>query len=233
MSSQTLLANKILTFLGSLTISSALPRGVTLLNPYQDDLAFSLCQQFYLKYYNDTYPRRMIIGINPGRLGGGLTGIPFTDPIHLENSCQIKNSLSKKTELSSTFIYEMIEAFGGPEKFYSKFYFSAISPLGFTKEGKNLNYYDDALLQKKLEPFIVSCMQTQLNFGLDSSTAYCLGEGENYKFLNQLNERQQFFKEIIPLPHPRFIMQYRSKNKAEYIQRYLDAFAFTPGKDAS
>ena len=117
----------------------------------------------------------------------------------------------------------MITAYGGPEKFYSRFYFGAVSPLGFTKADKNLNYYDDVKLQEKLGPFIVSCMNTQLNFGLDRNVAYCLGEGANYKFLSKLNDQHQFFKEIIPLAHPRFILQYKSKSKQEYIQHYLKA----------
>jgi hypothetical protein len=227
------LADQILAFLSSLRIPSSLPKGVTVLNPYQDPSTLRLCNQFYHHYYNDTASRRLILGINPGRLGGGLTGIPFTDPLRLEKFCGIENALPKKAELSSTFIYEMISAFGGPEKFYSKLYFSSLSPLGFVKEGKNLNYYDDAELKKKLEPFIVSCITTQLDFGIDRGVAYCLGEGENFKFLKQLNERHRFFKAIVPLAHPRYIMQYKSKSKAEYIQRYIDAFDFTPGKDVS
>jgi hypothetical protein len=226
-------ADQILSFLRSLNLSISLPPGVSVLNPYHNEVAFKLCQQFYSNYYNDQKMRRMIIGINPGRLGGGLTGIPFTDPVHLEKFCHIKNSLQKKSELSSTFIYEMISAFGGPEKFYSKFYFSSISPLGFTREERNLNYYDDLRLQKNLESFILSCMSKQLEFGIDRSVAYCLGEGENYKFLKQLNDLHHFFNKIIALAHPRYIMQYKSKRKTEYIQRYLDALTFTPGKAAS
>ncbi len=233
MNGKSYLSDLILTFLSTLTIPSPLPKGVTVLNPYQEPSVMELCKQFYHTYYHDQSIRRIIIGINPGRLGGGLTGIPFTDPVHLEKYCHIKNSLQKKTELSSTFIYEMIAAFGGPELFYSKFYFSSVSPLGFTKEEKNLNYYDDTRLQKKLEPFILSCMHAQLDFGIDRNVAYCLGEGENFKFLKQVNEEHQFFKKIIPLAHPRFIMQYKSKSKQEYIQRYLEALTFTPEKDVS
>ncbi|MFI5224347.1 MAG: DUF4918 domain-containing protein, partial [Nitrospirales bacterium] len=66
----------------------------------------------------------LILGINPGRLGAGLTGIPFTDPLKLQNICGIENTLPKKAELSADFIYTMISAFGGPEAFYKKFYFS-------------------------------------------------------------------------------------------------------------
>lgn len=231
--SSPLLSKQILDFLKSLDIKAALPRGVNILNPYREEEAFKLCRQFYTKYYNDREPRRMIIGINPGRLGGGLTGIPFTDPVHLEKYCGIHNSLPKKTELSSTFIYEMMTAYGGPEKFYSRFYFSSVSPLGFIKEEKNLNYYDDAQLQEKLESFILSCLNTQLNFGMDRQVAYCLGEGTNYKYLKRLNNQHHFFKEIIPLAHPRFILQYKSKSKSQYIERYVVALDATPGKAAS
>ncbi len=233
MNTKTALADQILDFLGSLQIPPSLPRGVHVMNPYQEVSAMELCKRFYHKYYDDTVSRRMIIGINPGRLGGGLTGIPFTDPIHLETNCDIENLLPKKAELSSTFIYEMITSLGGPKSFYSKFYFSSISPLGFTKDGKNLNYYDDARLQKKLAPFILACLNTQLQFGIDRNVAYCLGEGDNFKFLKQLNERHHFFDKIIPLAHPRFIMQYKSKSKADYMQRYREALDFIPGKVSS
>lgn len=224
MITKSFLADKIISFLSSLHISCSLPKGVHILNPYQEATILPLWKQFYHQYYDDTSTRRIILGINPGRFGGGLTGIPFTDPVHLEQVCGIKNNLPKKTELSSTFIYEMIAAFGGPDLFYSKFYFSAVSPLGFTKEGKNINYYDDARLQKNLESFIVSSLQSQLDFGIDRNVAYCLGEGQNFKFLKQLNLHHQFFDHIIPLAHPRFIMQYKRKSKGEFIQHYLKEF---------
>lgn len=193
----------------------------------------SLCNRFYKKYYNDHNTRRIIFGINPGRLGGGLTGIPFTDPIHLEKFCAIENPLQKKAELSSTFIYEMINVYGGPEKFYSNFYFSSISPMGFTQNGKNLNYYDHAALKKKLELFILTCLKKQLAFGIDRSVAFCLGEGDNFKFIQQLNAEHQFFAHIIPLAHPRFIMQYKRKHKSEYIQKYIEALDIIPERVAS
>lgn len=228
-----LLSNQILHFLSELKIKESLPRGITILNPYQDMKVMKLCHAFYQKYYHDNHPRRMVLGINPGRMGAGLTGIPFTDPVHLEKFCLIQNHFEKKIELSSAFIYEMISAMGGPEIFYSKLYFSSLSPLGFTKDDKNLNYYDDAKLQKILEPFIIDSINRQLKFNIDRHVAYCLGEGQNYKYLSQLNETHRFFKEIIPLAHPRFIMQYKRKHKADYINKYLQAFEFTPEKGAS
>ncbi|MEP2670196.1 MAG: uracil-DNA glycosylase family protein [Cyclobacteriaceae bacterium] len=212
---------KILTFFKNLQIDTNLPEGVSVMNPYQNEIAFSLCEKFYKKYYNNTQSRKIILGINPGRFGAGLTGIPFTDPVKLEEECGIKNDLPKKRELSADFIYLMINAFGGKETFYNQFYFGSVSPLGFTKDGKNLNYYDDPQLQKAALPFIINTINTQINLGLNTEVAYCLGEGKNYKFLSKLNLEYKFFNKIIPLSHPRFIMQYRRKTMDLFINDYL------------
>jgi hypothetical protein len=213
----------ILRFLKQLKITAELPAGVEVLNPYIDKSVYALCELFYNKYYGDDNKRRLILGINPGRFGAGVTGIPFTDPIKLEKYCNIPNSLQKKAELSADFIYQMINAFGGPESFYSKFHFSAVSPLGFVKDGKNLNYYDIRELEIGLRPFIIETLAKTLRFGVDTSVCYCLGEGENFKFLNRLNEEQKFFEKIVPLAHPRFIMQYRRKKVGDYVSDYVRA----------
>jgi hypothetical protein len=218
------LADKIVSFLSALTVPTPVPDGVAVLNPFQDETALHICRQFYKKYYSDNRERFMIMGINPGRFGGGITGIPFTDPIKLETKCDIPNNLQKKAELSADFMYRMIEAFGGPDKFYSHFYITAVSPLGFTKDGKNLNYYDIKELQKSLNEFIIVSLRSQLAFGINRSVCYCLGEGQNFKFLSQLNRSHAFFDRIVPLSHPRFIMQYRRKRIQEFVDDYLDKF---------
>ena len=217
------LSENILRFFRQLNIETPLPKGVEVLNPYRDENTFKLCEQFYRKYYHDERERHLIIGINPGRFGGGLTGIPFTDPHKLEAICKIPNTLHKKSELSADFIYSVITAFGGPENFYPKFYFSSVSPLGFTKDGKNLNYYDLPQLQSALKPFIIECMKMQLSFGLNKETCFILGEGKNYVFMNALNQEFQFFKKLVPLSHPRFIMQYKRKKLKNYIEQYVNA----------
>ncbi len=215
-------AEHVLKFYQSLDLSKhKLPEGVEVLNPYQDKTALGLTQKFFTKFYSDINPRKIIIGINPGRFGGGMTGIPFTDPIRLETHCGITNDLPKKPELSSDFIYRMLSAFGGPEKFYGKYFISSVSPLGFTKDGRNLNYYDIKELQAAVQPFIIESIKKQLKFGLSTEVAFCLGEGQNFKFLQALNKEHQFFGEIVPLPHPRFIMQYRRKRLEEFVDRYL------------
>jgi hypothetical protein len=215
-------ADKILNFLFNLSLPFKLPKDVEVLDAHKRNDVKQACISFYNKYYSDNNKRHVLIGINPGRFGGGVTGIPFTDPIRLENVCGIKNEFQKKQELSSVFIYEMIEAFGGASTFYKQFYFSATSPLGFVKHGKNLNYYDDKLLLKRIEPFVMDCLQKQIAFGLHTDICFCIGEGENLKYLKKLNINYNWFDRIESLTHPRFIMQYRIKRKEEFVQQYVD-----------
>jgi hypothetical protein len=212
-------------FIRDLHFSTALPPEIEVMDPFTDPVTLSVCDQFYDLFYADTHHRWMIIGINPGRFGGGVTGIPFTDPVRLETICGIQNPWPKKQELSSVFIYNMIQNFGGPKDFYQKFYITAVSPLGFTRHGKNLNYYDDKQLQAEVTPFAVDCLNRQLNFGIHRNVAFCLGDGKNFKYLDALNKKMKFFDQVVPLPHPRFIMQYRLKKKEDYIRLYLDRFS--------
>lgn len=215
-----MLAKRIMQFLRSTRIDARLPPGVEVMNPYINRDSFELCRLFYEKFYADDQPRKLILGINPGRFGGGLTGVPFTDPVKLERDCGIPNSLPKKVELSADFIYTLIRAFGGPSDFYGRYFIGAMSPLGFTRDGKNLNYYDDRQLERTLTPYIIDALRQQVALGIDTQKGYCMGEGQNFKFLRKLNDDHGFFQEIVPLPHPRFIMQYRRRRIDEFVELY-------------
>lgn len=219
---------QVISFYKKLKIETALPEGVSVLHPYKSKQTLDLTVKFYNKYYGDENERVIILGINPGRFGGGLTGVPFTDPIKLETICGIPNELDKKAELSAEFIHTMIAAYGGVDKFFGRFYINSVCPLGFVQNGKNLNYYDIRDLQDAVGPFILKSLKQQLKFGVRRDIAYCLGEGENYKYLIRLNEQHQFFQEIIPLAHPRFIMQYKRKYIEQYVQDYLKKLGRIP-----
>jgi hypothetical protein len=123
--------------------------------PYSDQTVMQVTSAFYRKFFGDTSQRVFLIGINPGRFGGGTTGIPFTDPVSLEKQCGITNPFPKRRELSAEFVEALIERFGGPGDFYRTFFITAVSPVGFTKDGKNYNYYDDSEAFAALRPFIV------------------------------------------------------------------------------
>ncbi len=209
-------------FLENLKINSRLPAGVDLLYPFKDPAVAKVCKTFYKKFYDDENERIFLIGINPGRFGAGVTGIPFTDPVRLESKCGISNPFEKRGELSSVFIYDMVEAFGGVDAFYKHFLITAVSPIGFVKDGKNLNYYDMRELQDALEPFIVASMKKQVAMGGRTDIAFSIGKGKNIAYLEYLNCKYGFFDKIEALPHPRWVMQYRLKRKREMIDVYLD-----------
>ena len=213
----------ILNFYRNLKPDFDLPEGVEIMNPFADKDSSKLATLFYNKFYGDHHPRKFIFGINPGRFGGGVTGVPFTDPVRLQDECGIANDLPKKAELSSIFIYDVIKLYGGAAAFYKDFFITALSPLGFTKNGLNLNYYDEKALLKASEPYIVETIRTQQKEILSKSdTCYCLGEGTNFRIFQKLNQQHGFFKEIIPLPHPRWVMQYRRKQIPHYAALYVE-----------
>ena len=225
------LAKRLLKFHQDLELNLKLPAGVEVMNPYQDDpVAIRSLKAFLEKFYSDNLPRHVILGINPGRFGSGITGVAFTDTKRLKNECGISYSGPDSHEPSSVFIYEMINAFGGVKAFYEKIYINSICPLGFTilnKHGRkvNYNYYDEPALLKAVTPFMTENVRKLISAGMETGKAFCFGTGKNAAIIRRLNDKEGFFKEIIPLEHPRYIMQYKSAVKEEYIRKYLDAFS--------
>ena len=198
------------------------------MNPFSESHeTMRVVKEFYNKYYNDENERHIILGINPGRFGGGLTGIPFTDPKRLMSECGISFNGKVTHEPSSVFIYKMINAYGGVEKFYRNFFINSPCPLGFTsnKNGKeiNYNYYDSNELMSAVKGFMIDSMKELIKLGIKTDTCICLGTGKNEKILNRLNCEFRFFKKIIAVEHPRYIMQYKSKSMDDYIRKYVDA----------
>ena len=213
-------ARKAICYFTDLKSLSGLPSGIGLLNPYENANVQSAVKDFYQKFYSDDKKRIYIIGINPGRFGGGLTGIAFTDPVALKKHCGIDNSLGLKEELSSKFIYEVIAQFGGVKEFFSKFFLSAIYPLALIKDGKNYNYYDDKKLFSFLKPQLIVSLKEQIKFGTDRKVVVCLGK-KNAEYLKVLNDELKLFSKIEVLDHPRFVMQYRKKKVDYYIKHYI------------
>jgi hypothetical protein len=217
-------ADRVLAFHDSLALPKFRVRGVKVLDPFRNPTTRTCAQLFYQKYYADNEPRVFVFGINPGRFGAGMTGVPFTDPIRLQNECGIANDLPKKPELSSVFIYSFIQRWGGLETFFDSFFVAAVCPVGFVRDGLNYNYYDDPRLLKSLRPFILSSMERQVAIGARRDVAIVLGTGKNFQFIDALNGEHGFFRELVPVEHPRFIMQYRRKRLDEYLTRYQRVF---------
>ncbi len=215
-------AERVLAFSRQLSIPDiSLPEGFAWLFPYDQAETQRVMALFYQKYYADEQLRFFLFGINPGRFGAGITGIPFTDPVRLAHECSIANTFPPRQELSAQFIWRVIQALGGPESFFQHFYITALSPLGFVRRGVNINYYDDRQLLRAVEPFIVWNIRQQLALGAHRTTAVCLGEGQNFRIFQRLNNQHGFFQKIIALPHPRWVMQYRRKSLEDYVELYV------------
>ncbi len=218
------IGEKVIQFYTHMDRDWKLPKGFELIDPFSNTNTVKIFSQFYMKYFDDSNPRHFILGINPGRHGAGVTGVPFTDPKIIEEDCGIQNNFKKKNELSAIYVYDFIEAYGGISLFYKKFYINSVCPLGFLKDGINCNYYDDKKLYKSVKRYIVKGIKDQIDFGMHTDVAFCMGKGLNYKFLIKLNEEFAFFKKIVPLPHPRWVMQYRRKQKEEFINLFIEEF---------
>ena len=218
-----MLSEKLIYFYQSLRPPKNLPKGIGVLFPQKDKQVIELVKKFFEKYFNDNNQRRLMLGINPGRYGAGITGVNFTAPRQLKENCRIDHHLSLTSELSAEFIYDIINEYGGVKKFYKDWFIGSVSPLGFVKNGKNINYYDDKKLITAVTPFIVDCINKHVAIGFTTEKCICIGGEKNFKFLSNLNNEHKWFKEIVPLPHPRFILQYRRKQKDQFIQQYLSA----------
>ena len=222
-------ADRIINFNTHLEYNQSLPKGFDVLNPYMDNPeTMEVMRAFYHKFYNDNRQRKFIIGINPSRHGAGVTGVPFTDTKRLESECGIVMTSAHTHEVSSVFMYDMIKAYGGVTKFYNDFYINSPFPLAIVRkasDGKwlNANYYDEEALFKSLKDYMIETLKKHIVLGVDAQKVFVLGK-KNATFLQKLNKEATLFGEMVVLEHPRFIQQYKSKEKQLYIDKFLTSF---------
>lgn len=219
-------AEKVIEFNQNLNFTGKLPKGFQVLNPFIENPETQVVmRQFYEKFYSDNKKRKFIIGINPSRYGAGVTGVPFTDTKRLENICGIKMHSAYTHEVSSVFLYDMITEYGGAQDFYFNFYINSPFPLAIVRHSKgdkwlNANYYDDKELFECVKNFMIESLKKHIELGLETSEVYILGK-KNAGFIQKLNEEAHLFGEMKVLEHPRFIQQYKSKEKQFYINKYI------------
>ncbi|RYY11229.1 MAG: DUF4918 family protein, partial [Cytophagaceae bacterium] len=200
-----------------------LPGSVEVRRSAQDPGVANIITAFAQKYYAADAPRVGIFGINPGRFGGGRTGVAFTDPVALTDICGLGHALPRqRRELSSEFVYKFIAELGGPGPFYEHFFLSSVYPLELTHAGKNYNYYDSSAVTKALWPAMRRSMTQQTEqLNLRRDVAVSLGR-RNGEFLQKLNDELGLFERVEVLDHPRFLMQYRRRFLTENVARYVE-----------
>jgi hypothetical protein len=217
--------DKVIQFNRNLQYSGNLPDDFQVLNPYLDNPeTMVVMEKFYHKYYNDSNQRRFLIGINPSRHGAGVTGVPFTDTKRLESVCGIKMESAYTHEVSSVFIYDMMAAYGGAGEFYRDIYINSPFPLAIVRKSKgswiNANYYDDKELFNDVKDFMIDSLKKHISLNLDISEVFILGR-KNAEFISKLNNEANLFDNMTVLEHPRYIQQYKSKEKDLYIDKYI------------
>ncbi len=218
-------AEEVVEFNRNLKYSGILPEDFQVLNPYLDNPeTMIVMEKFYHKYYNDSNKRKFLIGINPSRHGAGVTGVPFTDTKRLESVCGIKMKSAYTHEVSSVFMYDVIEQYGGAEEFYKEVYINSPFPLAIVRKSKgswiNANYYDDKELFRDVKEFMIDSLRKHISLNLDTSEVFVLGK-KNADFISKLNREANLFDKMTVLEHPRYIQQYKSKDKQLYIDKYI------------
>jgi hypothetical protein len=218
-------ADQVIEFNQNLKYDENLPDDFQVLNPYLDNPeTMEVMQKFYHKYYNDSHQRKFIVGINPSRHGAGVTGVPFTDTKRLKSVCGIKMQSAHTHEISSVFVYDMIADYGGADEFYTDIYINSPFPLAIVRKSKgswiNANYYDDKALFNEVKDFMINTLKKHISLNLDTSEVFILGK-KNADFISKLNQEAHLFEKMTVLEHPRYIQQYKLKEKQLYIDKYI------------
>jgi hypothetical protein len=68
--------------------------------------------------------------------------------------------------------------------------------------------------------FMIESLKKHISLGLDTSEVFVLGK-KNVNFIQKLNKEAKLFDSIKNLEHPRYIQQYKLKEKQHYIDKYI------------
>jgi hypothetical protein len=121
-------------------------------------------------------------------------------------------------------MYDMIAEYGGVEEFYKNIYINSPFPLAIVRKSKkgwlNANYYDDKALFNDVKDFMIDSLKKHISLNLITSEVFILGK-KNADFISKLNQEANLFEKMTVLEHPRYIQQYKSKEKQLYIDKYI------------
>ena len=67
---------------------------------------------------------------------------------------------------------------------------------------------------------MIATLKEHINLGLYTSEVFVLGK-KNAQFIHKLNKETNLFGKLKVLEHPRYIQQYKFKEKQIYIDKYI------------
>ena len=175
--------------------------------------------KFHKKYVEPNSPKIVICGINPGRNGAGLTGIPFIDFESL--SKMIPDIKENDWEPSAKFFFSIIQEFG-IEAFYRNFHVTNISWFGFSRinKPKNVNYFDNDISTE-----IATCLINKFVEEIELiNPDYIIPLSKHVLYeLESLKKKCRIRAEIgTRLNHPSWVTTYRSNDLTSGRQKYVD-----------
>jgi hypothetical protein len=65
-------------------------------------------------------------------------------------------------------------------------------------------------------------MNEQLKLPLSRDTAVILGTGKIRVVAESLNASEKYFRNLVFLEHPRYIMQYKRRSVPAFVRKYVD-----------
>jgi uracil-DNA glycosylase len=165
-------------------------------------------------YYSNDFPKIVLCGINPGKDGAGVTGVPFVDERTLDERLSDNNIKTNKTEPSAQFFNKIVDHFGA-ETFYKYFYVTNISWFGFTKNGNNFNYYK---LSDSAQEYISKAFMCEMTL-INPTTIVPLGEQVEKSLTRVFSD--SMIKVENRLMHPRGCVS-GTKRKAQCLNDYIN-----------
>lgn len=194
--------------------SELLSNNVNILSDFLDNKQNII--QFHERYIKNSKPKIVLCGINPGRFGAGLTGIPFIDFNSLGKMLPFVESIT--SEKSAGFFFSVIQEFGIVE-FYKNFHVTNLSWYGFCKcnKGSNVNYYD---LRTDIQRYLIDIFVREIEY-INPEVIIPLST-QVYHELRALKESGEIKAEIGPrLNHPSWITTYRSRELSHWRNQYI------------
>jgi hypothetical protein len=72
-----------------------------------------------------------------------------------------------------------------------------------------------------VRPFMLDSLKQHISMGLKTDEVFVLGK-KNASFLAKINKEEKLFGKMTVLDHPRYIQQYKSKDKLHFIDNYIN-----------
>ncbi|MNL58507.1 hypothetical protein D3C87_1821480 [compost metagenome] len=67
---------------------------------------------------------------------------------------------------------------------------------------------------------MIESLKKHISLGLDTTNVFVLGK-KNATFIEKINKEEHLFENLMILDHPRYIQQYKSRDKEHYINKYI------------